>query len=125
MIKRFVSAAAIASAVIFPLAIFMRLNPELPVESRYLLTTIWCLLPVIWGVWAVIMPKSLLLKHIPLWGALLGLIAGVVIVFVLRIPMQLMGEALTGLFKGVLLLAAIVLYYALWHLVKWLINKLE
>jgi len=118
MTKRFVSAVAIASIVIFVGAIILQLNPNFAVDSRYLLTTIWCMVPLIWGLWALLAPKSWLPKHIPIWGAILGLIAGVTVVFALDIPARFFNEPISNLLRGGLVIAAVVLYYLLWLFVR-------
>ncbi len=75
MLPRFASFSAVASLVIALAAGSLRLNPFPNLETRYLLTSLWCMLPLAWGLWAMLTPRSWLPQSLPLWGAILGLIA--------------------------------------------------
>jgi hypothetical protein len=118
MIQRFASASAIASVLIALAAGTVRLNPVLNPESRYLITTVWCMVPLTWGVWAVLIPKSWFPKHLPLWGAILGLIGGLIGLFVLDLPSQVLGRVVPVGWKVVIVLLFIGIYYLLWFLVR-------
>ena len=118
MIQRFASASAVASVVIALAAGGLRLIPVPSLESRYLLASIWCVVPLAWGLWAMLTPKSWLPQRLPPWGAILGLIAGMLVVFVLDLPAQFRGEPLPAWLRGVGVLLAIGIYYLLWLLVR-------
>jgi len=49
MIQRFASASAVASVVIALGAGGLCLDPVPNLESRHLLTSIWCMVPLAWG----------------------------------------------------------------------------
>ena len=52
------------------------LVPALSLPETYPLTVVWCFVPLAWGVWALIAPTAWAQERVPLWGAILGLIAG-------------------------------------------------
>jgi hypothetical protein len=118
MIQRFASAGAVATVLIALVAGVLRLSPSQNMEGRYLITTVWCMVPLAWGVWAMLIPKSWLPHRLPLWGTILGLIGGLIGVFVLDLPSQFLGEAAPTGLKGVIVLFAIGIYYLLWHSVR-------
>jgi hypothetical protein len=57
-------------------------------------------------------------KHLPLWGALLGLIAGSLAAFVLNLPSRFFGATVSLALRGVAVLFAVLFYYLLWMLVR-------
>ena len=76
------------------------------------------MVPLAWGLWAMLTPKSWLPQRLPPWGAILGLIAGLLVMFVLDLPGQVIGEPLTPWLRGIGVLLAIGVYYLLWLLVR-------
>jgi hypothetical protein len=82
----------------------------------YVVTAVWCFVPLGWGIWAMLAPAAWVPGRLPLWGALLGLVAAVLAVFVLRFPQQLLGRELPTLRWAALVIAPLV-YYAAWLLV--------
>lgn len=118
MLQRFASASAVAAVVIAVAAATLRVPPAPDLETRYLATSLWCLAPLAWGLWAMLMPKSWLPQRLPLWGAILGLVAGLLAVLVLNLPARIYGEALPAWARGVVVLLAVGVYYLLWLLVR-------
>ena len=118
MIQRFASASALATVLIALVAGGLRLSPSHNTEGRYLITTVWCMAPLAWGVWAVLTPKSWFPKHLPLWGTILGLIGGLIGLFVLDLPSQVLGIVVPVGWKVVIVLLFIGIYYLLWFLVR-------
>lgn len=118
MLQRFVAGTAIASILIALGAFIIVLTPALTVQRLYPLPLMWCFVPVVWGLWAMCTPSKLMPLRLPLWGTLLGLIVGVMAVFVLRFPLRVLGAAapVVALAVGVIVVAAI--YYLLWMLVR-------
>ena len=116
--QRFASAGAVALVLIALAAGGLRLSTVPNLESRYLTTTIWCMVPLAWGLWAMLTPKSWLPHRLPLWGAILGLIAGLLVMFVLDLPSLFRIEVYSVWIRGVGLLLPIVIYYLLWLLVR-------
>lgn len=118
MLQRFASASAVASVVIAAAAGILRVPPVPDLETRYLATSLWCMVPLVWGLWAMLMPASWLPQRLPLWGAILGLIAGLLGVFVLNLPARISGVPMPAWTKALAVLLAIGLYYLLWLLVR-------
>jgi hypothetical protein len=57
-------------------------------------------------------------QRFPLWGAILGLIAGFLAAFVLSLPSRVAGETLPVTLRGLALGIIVVLYFFLWMLVR-------
>jgi hypothetical protein len=115
---RFAAAATVAAVAI---ALGSLLIPFLLIfhpEGFCAVTRLWCFLPVLWGVWAMLTPRAWMPGRLPHWGAVLGLLLGVVGGLVLNIPerafyLHLPIQARAG---GVLLVGGF--YYLLWLLVR-------
>jgi len=124
MIQRFASASAVASLLIALGVGGLRLTPVSSLESCYLLTSIWCVVPLAWGLWAMLTPKGWHPQRMPLWGAILGLIAGLLAVLVLDLPARFRGEPVPAWVGGAGVLLAVGAYYLLWLLVRRLYRAL-
>ena len=118
MLIRFASAAIVAAIAI---AIGATLAPMVFIvhpEGFAQVTRLWCVIPALWGVWAMLAPSAWVPARLPHWGALLGLGIGVVVLLVLNAPQRVFYlhfpvEARVG---GVLLIGGF--YYLLWLLVR-------
>lgn len=115
MLQRFVAGTAVASVAIAVGDLVVLLIPTLKVSQ---LTTIWCFVPLIWGLWAVCTPSRWMPVRLPVWGAILGLVAGIFAMFVLNIPLRVLGLMLPLTWRVLLLLVAVAFYYVLWRLVR-------
>jgi hypothetical protein len=126
MLSRFLAAASVGSVVIAFASLILLLIP-LPTRpsGAYLLTTVWCLVPVVWGIWAMMAPPAWPLERLPIWGAILGLIAGTIAAFVLDIPARVVDVNPTVLQRMLVLPVAMVLYYVLWMVVRKLCQNLS
>jgi hypothetical protein len=118
MFRRFVSASAIASVGIALAVLVVLLTPALTLPRAYPLTVMWCFGPLAWGLWAVFAPSSWVPRRLPIWGAILGLIVGLLAHFVLNLPFRLFGVTVPGILRGVAVIVIVVLYYFLWMLVR-------
>ena len=118
MFRRFVSGSAIASVVIGFGALVVLLTEGLAVQRFYPLTLVWCLVPVVWGLWAMFAPVGWVPQRLPLWGAILGLIAGLLAAFVLNLPLRIFGATVPVTWRGVAVVVIVVIYYFLWMLVR-------
>ena len=115
---RFAAAATVASVAIalgsLVIPLLLIFNPE----GFGVVTRLWCLLPVVWGVWAMLTPRGWMPGRLPQWGAILGLLLGVVALLMFNLPARafyfhLPVQARIG---GVLLASGF--YYLLWLLVR-------
>lgn len=118
MIQRFASASVVASVAVGLAVGVLRLSSAPDLESRYLLTSVWCIVPLAWGLWAMLMPKSWLPQRMPMWGAILGVFAELLVVFVLDLPSRFAGEPLPVWLRGIGIPVAIGGYYLLWMVVR-------
>jgi hypothetical protein len=118
MFQRFAAGNAIASMAIALGALVVVLTPGLTFERIYPLTIIWCFAPLAWGAWALLAPAAWVPQRLPLWGAILGLMAGSLAAFVLNLPSRVLGETVPGTGRGVAVAVMAVFYYFLWMLVR-------
>lgn len=118
MLTRFSAAAAVASAAIALGAIFVVWIPFVEPQFPARITRVWCFIPAAWGLWAVVIPRGWLPARLPLWGAVLGLLLGLLLVIVLDLPSKAAGlqVPLAGRALSVGFIAAF--YYLLWMLVR-------
>jgi hypothetical protein len=75
MLHRFAAASAVASVIIAGGAIVSLLPPRWPAADARVLTTGWCFVPLAWGLWAMLAPARWVPRRLPVWGAILGLVA--------------------------------------------------
>ena len=118
MFRRFVSASAIASMGIAVAAFGILLAPGLVLERVYPLTIVWCFAPLAWGLWAMLAPSSWVPQRLPIWGAILGLIGGLLVFFVLNLPLRVVGVIVPVMLRGMGVVLIVVIYYLLWMLVR-------
>jgi hypothetical protein len=119
MFRLFAAASAVASIlvgvavtvaiVVVPADLFPRLFPIL---------RIWCLVPALWGVWAMLAPRAWVPERLHWWGGILGVIAGLLIMLVLNIPGQVLGEAVPVAWRAGGVVALTLSYFLLWILVR-------
>ena len=118
MLQRFVAGSAIASVAIALGALALILMPALPLPRTYPVVVVWCFVPLAWGVWALIAPTAWVPKRLPLWGAILGLIAGSLGAFVLNLPSRILGLTVSIAVRDIAVVVMVVFYYLLWMLVR-------
>lgn len=116
MLRRFAAATATASAVLAFVSLLVLLLP-LPLERFAPVLAVWCVLPAVWGVWAMAAPRDWVPVRLPLWGAILGIAAGVIVLLVLNVPgrVRLLDVPLPYRVAGVVVLT--IFYYLLWTVV--------
>ncbi len=117
-LQRFAAATAVASIAIATAALIVCFAPGLTFVRFYPLTILWCIAPIVWGIWALLTPSSWVPKRLPLWGSILGLIAGSLGAFVLDLPSRIIGQAVSPAVHGAAVLFVVLLYYLLWMLVR-------
>lgn len=118
MLQRFVAGTAIAAVGIACGALTILLVPAVPVQRSYPLALFWCFAPLAWGIWAMLAPRSWVPQRLPIWGAILGLIAGMLAAFVLNLPLRIFGQTVPAALRGVGAVLIVVFYYLLWMLVR-------
>ncbi|HWR15695.1 MAG TPA: hypothetical protein VN577_12760 [Terriglobales bacterium] len=125
MLKSFVSATAVcAIAIACGALILFAFAHNSTLNNPYQVALLWCMAPVTWGIWAMLTPKAWMPEKLPYWGAILGLIAGTGATLVLNIPGRIMGAYVRYRWRGLMVLLAIALYYALWMGVRGLYKTL-
>jgi hypothetical protein len=117
MLRRFVAASAIACIGIACAAFIVSLIPGLPWQRAYPLAVLWCFAPLVWGIWAMLAPSSGFPERLPVWGALLGLLAGQGAAL-LNMPSRVLGVTLSPTLRGIWVIVMVVVYYFLWMLVR-------
>ena len=118
MFRRFVSGSAIAAMGIAFATLVLLLVQGLAEPRFYALTIVWCFVPLAWGLWAMIAPSGWVPQRLPIWGAILGLIAGLLTFFVLNLPWRVLEVTVPGILRGVGVAIIVVIYYFLWMLVR-------
>lgn len=113
MFQRFAAACVVASIVIAAGAV-VSLLLRLPVEGTWMLTTAWCFVPVGWGLWAMLAPSRWVPSRLSAWGAILGVVAGIMAGPLLDLPLRVGG--LSGA-NWIVLVVGPILYSLLWLLV--------
>ena len=114
MLQRFSATSTVASVIIAVGAIASLLPPRWPAADALVLTTAWCFVPLAWGVWAILAPASWVPRRFPMWGAILGVVAGIIAGPVLDLPLRLAG--LRGV-RWTTLIVGPIFYYVLWLMV--------
>jgi hypothetical protein len=114
MLQRFAAASSVASVIIAIGALVSVLSPRWSPADARVLTTAWCFVPLAWGLWAVLAPAGWVPRRLPLWGAILGVVAGIVAGPVLDLPLRLGG--LRDM-RWITLILGPLLYYVVWLLV--------
>jgi hypothetical protein len=114
MIHRFAAASAVASVLIAVGALASLLPPRWSAADALILTTAWCFVPLAWGLWAMLAPARWVPGRLPLWGAILGIVAGIIAGPVLDLPLRLAGLRDV---RWMTLVIGPILYYLVWLLV--------
>lgn len=118
MFRRFASASAVAAIAIAIALLGVVLTHTLTVPKAYPLSTLWCFAPLVWGFWAAMAPKSWVPRRLPVWGAILGLFAGLFGTFILNLPHVLFDRELPVGWKLALAAGLMILYFVLWIFVR-------
>ena len=111
MFHRFAAASAVASVIIAVGAIVSLLPPRWSAADARILTTAWCFVPMAWGLWAMLAPARWVPHRLPVWGAILGIVAGIAAGPLLDLPLRLAGLRDV---RWMTLVVGPILYYLLW-----------
>ena len=119
MFRRFVSGSIVPSVGIAIAALVIVVMPALAVQRLYPIPIMWlCFAPLVWGLWAMLAPSAWVPQRLPIWGAILGLIAGLLAAFVLNLPSRVLAEPVPVVLRGGGVGVIVVAYYFLWMLVR-------
>ena len=117
MFHRFVCGSAMGALVIGLAA--LALAAFGPAFSRaWPLTAVWCFVPLVWGIWAMLTPRVWFPERLPYWGAILGLVAGTMCAFVLNLGPRVFGLTPSFGVRLTEVATMTVVYYFLWMLVR-------
>jgi len=125
MFRRFVSGSAIASIGIACAGLVVLVTPVLGAQRAYPLAFFWCFAPLAWGIWAVLAPDKWVPARLPVWGAILGLMGGVLVMLVLNLPSRVLGATVPVILRAAGVAVAAVGYYFLWMLVRLAYRSLD
>jgi hypothetical protein len=117
MLIRFVTAMSIGALLIAFAAFGLVLIPG-AMAKMWPLTTIWCFVPLVWGIWALLAPKAWVPERLPYWGAILGFVAGTFGAFVLNMPYRIFETPVSFAERFMAVLVMTVIYYFVWMLVR-------
>ncbi len=117
MLRRFVAGTSISSVLIACGAMAILLVPALALPRTYPLAVVWCFVPLAWGIWAMLAPAAWVPELLPIWGALLGFIAGVLAAFVVNMPSRILGQTIPAGVRGLGVMVMVAFYYWFWMLV--------
>jgi len=124
MLTRFASAVCVASPAAALATVVALLVAEPRPEALYRLTSLWCIVPAAWGVWAMLAPRTWVPQQLPSWGALLGLLVGTVVIFGLNLPAHFLMDSPPAPMRGLAVLILAALYYCLWLVVRMVFRAL-
>ncbi|HTR24908.1 MAG TPA: hypothetical protein VMI10_13090 [Terriglobales bacterium] len=118
MLRRFAAASTVAAIALAVAAIVVILVPGMKLERFAPLLAIWCCAPCAWGIWAMLAPSSWVPGRLPVWGAILGVIAGCLAGFVLDLPSRVFGESVSVAVRASGVIVLVVFYSLLWAIVR-------
>ena len=118
MFSRFAAAIAVAATAVCVASVVVLVIPGVPLERFAPLLALWCVVPLVWGLWAMLAPQAWVPERLPLWGAILGVLAGGLAMFVLDLPSRVRGVAVPVGYRALGVLLLVFFYYLLWMLVR-------
>ena len=122
MLARFAAGSVVASVVVGVAALAVLLialvAPEVTLEQFAPVLALWCVVQLVWGLWAMLTPRAWFPDRLPIWGAILGVVAGSLAMFVLNLPSRIREEPVSGVLRGIGAAVLVVVYYLLWILVR-------
>ena len=117
MLRRFAAASLIPSCLIAIGGVALIAFRLLANQRYYQMAVLWCLVPVVWGLWAMVMPKTWFPQKLFAWGAILGVVAYVMGALVINVPLRVAGIVLPMWAKIAGFVIAPVVYGGLWMLI--------
>jgi hypothetical protein len=125
MLRRFVSAAAVASVLIAGAAVILLNVPGLSRERVFTLVILWLCAPAVWGVWAMLAPRSWTPQRLPVWGAVLGVALGILGAIVMNLPLLLFGQEVSLVLRAIAVPIVAGIYFLLWMVVRRVFVELQ
>lgn len=125
MLIRFASASIVACIATAIASLAMLLLFDFNPQRFALILAIWCAVPCIWGLWAMLSPKAWLPQRLPIWGTILGIVAGVMAIFALNLPSRILEVGLSNTTRILIVLLAGLFYYVLWMIVSVVYKRLS
>jgi hypothetical protein len=117
MFHRSVAGSAMGALVIGLAALALAsFGPAL--STAWPLTAVWCFVPLVWGIWAMLIPRAWFPERLPYWGAILGCVAGTMCAFVLNLGPRVFGLNASIAWRVTEVATMTVIYYFLWMLVR-------
>lgn len=114
MLRRFASGCIVGSVAVAVASLAVLFLPVTATMHFTPVLFIWCIVPLIWGLWAMIAPNSWVPDRMPTWGALLGVVAGVLAAFVLDMPSRVLGEQISVGARASGVIVMVVFYFVMW-----------
>ena len=124
MLRRFAAASAVACIVLAVASSVVLVISGLSPQRFALLLAMWCIAPSVWGLWAMLAPSKWTPERLPVWGAMLGFVAGLMAAFGLDLPSRIAGfhVAVAARFLGLVVLT--LFYFILWTFVRTVFKRL-
>jgi uncharacterized membrane protein HdeD (DUF308 family) len=123
MLTRFAAATVVASIAVAIAAVIVLMLPGVTLQQASPLLGMWCIAPCVWGLWAMLAPRSWIPRRLPLLGVILGIVAGLLAAFVLNMPHRVFGVSVSGGLRAVGALLIACFYYLLWMAVSFTYRK--
>jgi hypothetical protein len=122
MLLRYAAASVVVTVVLglagLAVLLVVSVAPEVTLERFAPVLILWCVVPVVWGLWAMLTPRTWFPERLPLWGAILGVVAASLAMFVANLPSRMRGEPVPAEWRGAGVAVLVVVYYLLWILVR-------
>lgn len=118
MLRRFAAASVVACiAVGVVVSVLSVIAPADQLPRLFPVLRIWCLLPAVWGIWAMLAPRAWMPARLPWWGVILGVLLGSG-AMVLKVPEQILQQPIPVMWRVAALVVIAVVYFLLWMLVR-------
>ena len=118
MLRRFAAATAVAAPTVGIATSIVLVSSPVPLERFAPLLALWCVAAAFWGVWAMVAPQAWVPQRLPAWGAIVGVLAAMLAMFVLDVPARIAGTPVAASYRAFGAVALTGLYYLLWTLVR-------
>lgn len=118
MLRRFAAASTVACIVVgIVVSVLSVIAPVDQLPRLFPVLRIWCVLPAVWGIWAMLTPRAWMPERLPWWGVILGTLLGSG-VMVLNVPEQILQQPIPVMWRLIALVVIAVVYSLLWMLVR-------